>query len=75
MDCKPAVYLLTACLSMPGICQLTKRFHIAVYLFSDSVSLMVLPHFDVFRNLLLYKPTAIQSNLFVLCGNKAKCCQ
>ena len=41
IDSKPAVYLLTACLSIPGICQLTKWFYVAMYLFSTSVSLMV----------------------------------
>ena len=75
MDCKPAVYPLTACLSITGICQLTKWFHIAVYLFSNSVSLMVLQRFNVFHDLLLYRPIAMQCNLFVLCDNKAKCYQ
>ena len=41
IDSKPAVYLLTACLSIPDICQLTKWFYFAMYLFSTSVSLMV----------------------------------
>jgi len=42
----------------------TNRFHVAVRLFSASVSLMFLPHFDVLCDLLLNRRTATW-NLFV----------
>ena len=67
--------------------RLTNRFHVAVYLFSDgsqmmskggknkkaaaSVSLMLLPHFDVFCDLLLNRRMATW-NLFVLFNEEVK---
>lgn len=38
-----------------------------------SVSLMLVPHFDIFCDPLLYRPTTTW-NLFVFYSKKAKCC-
>ena len=53
--------------------QMTLRTKNVTHEMQPNVSLMYLPHFDIYYDLSLYRPTETW-NLFVLYDNQEKCC-